>query len=679
MNRASSAAAVDPALARLIVESAHDFAIFTIDRAGIVTSWNPGAENLLGWPREDAIGMDARVIFTPEDRASGVPENEISRSASEGRALDERWHVRRDGSRFWASGLVMPLREEERAEPRGFMKMMRDRTAEREADRRFRAVTAALPGFVFVADTDGKIVDTNERFRSYTGMTGEDLSGEGWLNALHPDDRERARELWNRFIGSGEPYTTQHRFRRHDGEDRSFACHAVPERAEDGRILRWLGTCMDVESEARARAALERLNLALEHQATQRDADLATAIETLEAEVIERRHAEEALRQAQKMDAVGQLTGGVAHDFNNLLTIIRSSVDLLRRPGLPEDKRRRYMDAISDTVDRAAALTRQLLAFARRQPLQPERFDAADRIEHIASMLRTTLGSRVALEVRIDCEDCAVEADPNQFDTTFLNLAVNARDAMAGEGRLAITVDEASAIPPRRGHPLEKGRFIAVSVSDSGPGIPPEQRDRIFEPFFTTKEVGKGTGLGLSQVIGFAKQSGGDVTVDGGKGEGATLTLYLPQASADQTKPVSPPVAPSEKSGTSRGCVLVVEDNHAVGEFAAQLLEDLGYSTMWAAGGQAALDLVEEGPQRIDLVFSDVMMPGMNGVDLAQRLRREHPRLPVVLTSGYSDVLAADGTHGFPLLHKPYSADSLSSILQEVHPGGRRTQAVEPR
>lgn len=656
---------IDPDLARLVVESASDFAIITTDAGGGITSWNPGAEKLMCWPAHEAIGRNIGMIFTSEDNEAGLPGDEMRRGRLDGRAVDERWHLRRDGSRFWSSGLLMPLRTGEGDGGQAYVKMMWDRTVERSADRRYDTMTAALPGFVFVTDTDGNNVETNEFFRTYTGRAEAELNGNRWMEVLHDGDRSRAAETWGRVVETGDTYEARYRFRRHDGEYRCFACRGVPERDDEGRIVRWMGTCIDVENEARARTALERLNISLEHKVTESEADLASAIENLQTEIAERMRTEDALRQAQKVEAIGQLTGGVAHDFNNLLTVIRSSADLLRRPELTEEKRRRYVDAISDTADRAAALTRQLLAFARRQPLQPEVFDAAARLEQLMPILRTTVGSRIAIHLKRDPEPDIVEVDPSQFDTALLNMVVNARDAMEGEGTLVATVRTTLSIPPRRGHAESPGDYVAVSIADTGAGIAPDWLDRIFEPFFTTKEIGRGTGLGLSQVFGFAKQSGGDVVVESEESRGAIFTLYLPRADAKAVVTASHIPEPSLADKEGR-CVLVVEDNQTVGEFAAQLLEELGYATMWASNAQAALDLIAEKPDRFDAVFSDVVMPGLNGVEFAQRLRRDHPGIPVVLTSGYSDVLAAEGTHGFTLLHKPYSVEALSRALRNV-------------
>ena len=386
--------------------------------------------------------------------------------------------------------------------------------------------------------------------------------------------------------------------------------------------------------------------------------------------------AQEALRQSQKLEAVGQLTGGVAHDFNNLLTIIRSSVDFLRRPDLPEARKRRYLDAVSDTVDRATKLTGQLLAFARRQALKPEVFNIGQRVRAVADMLDTLMGTRVQVLIEIPDATCPVRADVSQFETALVNMAVNARDAMDGAGTLTLRVTCGAALPVIRGHASSQKPFAAVSLTDSGTGIPPDRIGRIFEPFFTTKEVGKGTGLGLSQVFGFAKQSGGDVDVQSVVGQGTTFTLYLPEVVVSEVPAVErTPEGELAPLGSGQ-CILVVEDNVGVGQFATQILEDLGYRTAWAGNAEEALDRLGRDGSGFDLVFSDVVMPGMGGVALARELQNRLPQLPVVLTSGYSHVLAQESDHGFALLHKPYSAEQLGRILHQVF--GSRARFAAP-
>ena len=385
-------------------------------------------------------------------------------------------------------------------------------------------------------------------------------------------------------------------------------------------------------------------------------------------EAEKRQAAEEALKHGQRLEALGQLTGGVAHDFNNLLTVILASVDLLRRPDLPEPRRLRYIEAISNTVTRAAKLTGQLLAFARRQTLKPEVFEVGRSVQTLAEMIGTLIGSRIEIVILGPEEPCLVNADAGQFETAIINMAVNARDAMEGRGRLTIAVGMAASLPHAAPLSQNPHGYVAVSVADTGSGIPPDQFERIFEPFFTTKQAGHGTGLGLSQVFGFAKQSGGEVAVASELGKGSIFTLYLPRT-AGSGKSRLMPAADVQAIDGSGMSVLVVEDNAEVGRFATDALAELGYATRLVGNATHALEELAAAADRFDAVFTDVVMPGMTGIELAQEIRRRYPDLPVVLTSGYSHVLSEQGSHGFELLQKPYSIEQLSRVL---HRAGRR-------
>ncbi len=388
------------------------------------------------------------------------------------------------------------------------------------------------------------------------------------------------------------------------------------------------------------------------------------------------RTAEDALRQSQKMEAVGQLTGGVAHDFNNLLTIVKSAVEMLKLPTLKDDRRARYISAIDEATMRASKLTQQLLAFARRQALKPELFDVAGNIGSVAEIMQTLVGPRVTIVRDMGDDALCVSADTNQFDTALINMAVNARDAMSGEGTLTIGVRQVDQIPPLRERGAVSGSFAAISIADTGTGLPIGDRERIFEPFFTTKPVGSGTGLGLSQVFGFARQSGGDIQVESEPGTGSRFTLFLPIAgNVRAINPVVPIAVEAEPTGTAP-CVLVVEDNAEVAASTVDALDQLGFRTVLAVNGVEGLREVSEDADRFDVVFSDVVMPGMTGIEMGCEIRRLHGGLPVVLASGYSHVLAVDGTSGFELIHKPYSIDQVSQILRRAAAGRLRSIAA---
>ncbi len=521
----------------------------------------------------------------------------------------------------------------------------------------FLTLADNISSLCWLAYGDGTIFWYNKRWYEFTGADPD--GGIAWEAAHDPAVAPVIQGHWQRALRKGQRFEMAFPMRRHDGTYRQFLCRITPIRDEIGRIFRWCGTHADITEQRQVEAALEA-------RVAERTSDLQRALTRLEEEATERERVEEALRQAQKLEAIGQLTGGVAHDFNNLLTVIISGVDALRRPGLSEERRSRYIAAIAETAERAAKLTAQLLAFARRQPLREVVFDATDRVGRIVEMLTTVVGSRISLDTDFRLTPALVRADLVQFETALVNMAVNARDAMNGEGVILLRVDAATEIPAVPGHPAVVGAFISVSITDSGVGLDAEQIARIFEPFYTTKAVGKGTGLGLSQVYGFAKQSGGDVRVNSIPGQGATFTLYLPRASeAPLAREPEPQIEAVD--GNDSGRILVVEDNENVGEHASQLLRDLGYETVRAADAPSALRVLEEAVDPFDLVLSDIVMPGgMSGLELARHLARTHPQLPVVLTTGYSDVLAEGGAEDIELLRKPYSMDALGALMRRL-------------
>ena len=404
-----------------------------------------------------------------------------------------------------------------------------------------------------------------------------------------------------------------------------------------------------------AQTALRRANRELAERAEA----LTQSNELLAEQIEERAKAEEQLRQSQKMQALGQLTGGIAHDFNNLLTVIQGSADILCRDELADDRRKRFAKAIVQAADNAAVLTSQLLAFARRQPLKPQVVDLSELVAGMTELLDRTMGERIRIETKLDKATCPVTVDRGQLQSAILNIASNARDAMPGGGKLRISVFQVAG--------ADREPVAALAISDTGSGMDADTASRIFEPFFTTKTTGKGTGLGLSQVYGFASQSGGSVSVETAAGEGTTITMLLPCSEAGESVRADADAEPVQPQRSAK--ILVVEDNHEVGQFAETLLSELGHFVTLVTSGEEALDLTRS--RDFDIVFSDVVMPGMGGLRLAERLAEEKPGLPVVLATGYSQEIAQSGSSGRPVILKPYRLATLAEALSDaMRPNG---------
>jgi PAS domain S-box-containing protein len=498
---------------------------------------------------------------------------------------------------------------------------------------RFQLLVDAVKDYaIYLLDADGNVASWNAGAQRFKGYKAHEIIGRHF--SVFYTDHDRNDGLPARALATA---AREGRFEaegwrvRQDGTE--FWTHVVidPIREEGGGLIGFAKVTRDVTEKREAAAALER--------------------------------SRDALVQAQKMEAIGRLTGGVAHDFNNLLTVIRASADFLKRPGLSPEKRDRYVQAIADTAERATVLTSQLLAFARRQPLQPEIFDVRARLQGLRQIIGTTIGSGVAITLELPQEALLVEADASQFETAILNIVINARDAMPRGGAIVLSAVGVNGVPAVRGHAPAGGAFVAVSVADTGTGIAPDALARIFEPFFTTKPVDKGTGLGLSQVHGFAKQSRGDIDVASQVGVGTTFTLYLPQAAGQL--PPQPEPSPNAFQSLPARRILLVEDNEGVGNFAAGLLAELGQAVTWVGDGRAALETLAQRAADFDLVFSDVVMPGISGIELGHQINARWPGLEVILTSGYSHILVEEGSHGFPLLKKPYSVQGLLTALRQ--------------
>ncbi len=543
------------------------------------------------------------------------------------------------------------------------------------SEQRYRLLAEALPKMVWTSSPAGTGDYYNRRGTDYTGVEPPPGEVVEWHAFLHPEEKGSVMEAWKGSLASGNPFSRECRFRAKDGSYRWFLCRAVPVRDEDGRVDRWYGSCTDISEIVAAREALSRTNEDLERLAAARTAELAEANTLLKQEMEERLRAESQLRQAQKMEAVGQLTGGIAHDFNNLLTIIIGNIEAAERrvPSDPKDTRtqevkteeiRRFLDYGRQGALRAAILTQRLLAFSRRQPLDPRPTDANRLVTGMSHMLRSALGERVMVETVLAGGLWRTEIDHNQLENAILNLAVNARDAMVEGGKLTIEtanayLDEAYCAEHED---LEPGQYVAIFVSDTGMGMSDDVRARAFEPFFTTKGPKDGTGLGLSQVYGFVKQSGGHVMIYSERGEGTTVKLYLPRL--EETSTVSEP-APARTDGEVRAApamVLMVEDDDQLRAMGAATLREAGHTVIEAADASAALDAVARGV-RPELLFTDVRLgDGMDGRGLADEVKRRAPRTRVLFTTAYArNAVVHQGRldPGMKLLTKPYSQSEL--------------------
>ena len=419
-----------------------------------------------------------------------------------------------------------------------------------------------------------------------------------------------------------------------------------------------------------ARERIEEIRRAeglLERRVAERTAELEAANRQLAAQIAEREKAESALRQAQRLEAVGQLTSGVAHDFNNLLTVVMGNVEQLRR-GETDPKVLRRLDMMSEASVRGARLTAQMLAFSRRQKLEPRAVDLNETVRSMGDMLQSAIGGSVQIEPPQLAPDLwSAMIDPTQIELVILNLAINARDAMAVGGRLTIRTENVTVGDPQRPEEPAAGDYVVVSVADTGSGMTDQVLGRAFEPFFTTKEVGKGSGLGLSQVFGLAKQSGGGVRIDTEIGKGTVIRVFLPRAEA---APVADPL-PSGELQTARASgliVMVVDDDETVREVTANFLDDLGYEVIEAGSGGAALEQLERHP-KIDAVILDFAMPGMNGADLARELRLRRPGAPILFATGYADAEALTDIGDHLIVHKPFTQVELARKLSRTLAG----------
>ncbi len=500
------------------------------------------------------------------------------------------------------------------------------------------------------------------------------LSLQSFLEHIHPADRQRILEAIDASIGGDGTFAERYRINTSDGALRWALARGRCHYDADGRPVRFPGAIMDIthqqaneEALRQSEAELRELNETLESRIQERTSALAEVYERLLAEMAKREQAQEALRQAQKMEAVGQLTGGIAHDFNNMLTGIIGGLDLIQhyiQTGRHADTQR-FIEAAITSANRAAALTHRLLAFSRRQPLDLKRVELNRLIGSMEELLIRTLGPHIRIQPELGADVWAVTSDENQLESALLNLVINARDAMPDGGTLRISTRNVRLGPDERVGDLKPGQYVVLSVSDTGCGMSPKVLASAFEPFFTTKPIGQGTGLGLSMIYGFVRQSGGHVELTSEQGVGTEVSLYLPVHEGDIETATSRALPRAGRQAPQDEQILVVEDDPAVRLLVVEVLSDLGYQVIEAADGAAALEHLKSG-QRIDLLITDVGLPGMNGRQLADLARERREALPVLFMTGYAAQAASAGflEPGMDLISKPFSVDTL---IRHVH------------
>jgi len=629
---------------QLLVTSVRDYAIYMLDPAGYITSWNAGARRFKGYDASEIIGQHFSVFYTEDDRLAGKPARALNTALVGGNFEDEGWRVRKDGSRFWASVVIDPILDTT-GELIGFAKITRDiteRKAAQEAlrarEEQFRLLVQGVTDYaIYLLSPAGEVTNWNSGAERIKGYTRDEVVGTHFERFYTEADRANGMPARALAIAKKEGRFENEGWRvRKDGT--TFWAHVVVDAIYDdtGRHIGFAKITRDITERRQAAKALEEAN--------------------------------KALLQSQKMEAIGRLTGGVAHDFNNLLQVISGNLQLLALDvagtGKPEQRVRTALGGVA----RGAQLAAQLLAFGRRQPLAPKVVNLGRFIRNLDDMLRRALGDGVQVETVVSGGLWNTSVDPYQVEHALLNLAINGRDAMQGLGRLTIEAGNAAFDDTYvRANPgVDTGQYVMVAVTDTGSGIPPELLERVFEPFFTTKSEGHGTGLGLSMVYGFVKQSGGHLKVYSEVGHGTTVRIYLPRAGQEEEPDIEVDVGPAT-GGTET--ILVAEDDKEVRRTVVELLSELGYRVLIAKDATSALAIIESG-MHIDLLFTDVVMPGtLRSPDLARQARARLPQLAVLFTSGYTANAIVHGGKldpGVELLSKPYSREALARKIRHV-------------
>ena len=625
---------------RLVVQNAPDYAIFTMDLKGVIRTWNPAAARIMGYSEAEIVGQTAAVIFTPEDRAAGVPEREMRAARETGKAEDVRWHLRKDGSRFWANGIMTALNDD-RGQCVGLAKIVSDATqrkqmedALRQSEQRFRQAIEQLPLSTQIVAPDGRLLQVNHASEALLGLTVEEL-------------RERNLFQVEQLAATGVTGLLQRAFA---GETvTSPPVSYVPARGPRAGETIWIETL--------AYPVKDESGQVLE-------------VVVVQADVTERRYAEDALRHTQKLESIGVLAGGIAHDFNNMLTGILGNVSLALNERSIEQARP-YLDEVSLAAERAAQLTRELLAYAGKARVYPQAIDLHKALPELSRLIQAAMPKKVSVRFDLD-ESCpAIEADLGQLQQLVMNLVLNAADAyQTGTGTVVIRTrrcEDLQADYLRRhfaSYELLPGRYVCLEVVDTGMGMDDETQQRIFDPFFTTKFLGRG--LGLSAVLGIVRAHHGGLRLTSAVGKGTTFTVLFPPSAMPVRAAESRPAAEALRGS---GVVLVVEDEGAVRKVAQLSLERYGYTVILAENGKEALERLERFAESVDLVLLDIAMPVMGGDETMREIQRRYPGLPVVVMTGLGDFDGIDqlrglGINGF--LEKPFTPEYVAREVKRV-------------
>ena len=632
---------------RLLVEAVTDYAIYMLDASGIVTTWNPGAQRFKGYAANEIIGQHFSRFYTEDDRKTGLPSRALETAEREGKFEAEGWRVRKDGSRFWAYVVIDPIRDRS-GQIIGFAKITRDLTERKAAEQvlhrseeQFRLLVQGVSDYaIYLLDLEGNITSWNLGAQRIKGYFANEIIGQHFSRFYTDEDR-----------AAGLPQLALETVRNHG----RFEKEAWRVRKDGSRF--WAHVIIDPIRD---------------------DQGNAIGYAKITRDITERRKAEEELQkarefslQAQKLEAIGQLTGGIAHDFNNLLMAVLGSLELLRKRLSDDPKSIALLENAAQGAQRGTTLTKRMLAFARNYEMKKEAIDIPTLVHGMKELVERSMGPSFNMEIRFPLSLNPVEADANQLELALLNLSLNARDAMADGGDIILAAREENISAGHRSG-LKAGRYIRLSVTDTGEGMDQETLLKATEPFFTTKGVGKGTGLGLSMVHGFAEQSGGRLVLHSQKGAGTTAELLLPVAKTSEKAIPATPAPPAKALRPLT--ILAVDDDALVLMNTVHMLEDLGHTVFEAYSGYEALEILkrEDG---IDLVVTDQAMPKMTGIELAKIIKREWPDIPVLLATGYADRVRGDDI-GLPKLTKPYMQRELAEAIVRMNPPRRKGDRV---